>query len=128
MKKWKALFWLVAIFFAIDLLGMPFSNNIDMSDLIGLVISGISLIPLYGYAYQVAIGTKLTSTLIFLFNALAVLAVLAGLLYGVILALDGIGLFQVLWFSFILASFGAIYLYPQFMYAFKSNSLWVPNA
>jgi len=125
MKKWKALFWLVAIFFAIDLLGMPFSNNIDMSDLVGLVISGISLIPLYGYAYQVAIGTKLTSTLIFLFNALTVLA---GLLYGVILALDGIGLFQVLWFSFVLASFGAIYLYPQFMYAFKSNSLWVQKA
>ncbi|GGB21903.1 hypothetical protein [Agarivorans gilvus] len=125
MKKWKALFWLVAIFFARDLLGMPFSNNIDMSDLIGLVISGISLIPLYGYAYQVAIGTKLTSTLIFLFNALAVLA---GLIYGVILALGGIGMFQVLWFSFILAAFGAIYLYPQFMYAFKSNSLWLKNA
>jgi hypothetical protein len=124
MKHWKILFWIVAVSFATNLISAPFFiSNLKMSDFIGTFIIGISLIPLYGYAHQVAIGIKEFSILIFSINAILVFI---GFYYVALLAASG-NLYGILAILVVLIC-GVIFLYPQFMYAFKSNNLWSKNA
>ena len=88
--------------------------------MVRLITSGISLVPLYGYAYQVAIGDKVIATLIFGYNAM--LLVLAALLAVYTLITD--------WSAFVLLLVGVLFavsfafLYPQYKYAFDSDNLW----
>ncbi|TMP22742.1 hypothetical protein CWB99_23860 [Pseudoalteromonas rubra] len=79
------------------------------------------LIPLYGYAFNVAIGSKAIAIAIFLFTA----AVPGGftLIFGVAFTIQHFSVVQLVSStgSFALLLF---ILYPVFMYAFKSDELW----
>jgi hypothetical protein len=124
MKKWKLLFWFVAFFFTMEMLSIPFSDNLEVWDFTGVIFSGISLIPLYGYAYQVVIGSKVIAIIIFLLNAFGVGA---GAVYGAVMLVSSFSLFMLM-ASTVSIGCSLIYIYPQFMYAFKSNALWASNA
>ena len=114
----------MAVLFAIQLIAVPLSGGQSVGSLIGLVIGGLSLIPLYGYAYGVAIGSKGIAIAIFSINGLVsvfgLISVVAAVWqhFGVVQAVaSSLGLF-----------FMWLYLYPQFAYAFRSNDLWSANA
>ena len=124
MKKWKFVFGFAAFLVAVDMLKFPFRRDLEFFDFIWLIFGGFSLFPLYGYAYGVAIGNKLIAIVIFSVNALLFIG---GLVVAGFLMLNqpsGIALAAM---TFAFAAY-AIYLYPQFMYAFKSNELWQKNA
>ena len=123
MKKWKFLFWFVLIFILIDALRLPFTSNIEVSHFVKLLLSTLVLLPLYGFSYGKAIGFKSLAIGIF---GLSVAEVTVGIIY----------FSYNLSFNFHLVSlgFGSLYigylllrLYPQFLYAFKSNELWQKN-
>jgi len=124
MKAWKALFWLVLIFFILDLVKLPFSKNPGINDMISLFISGFSLMPIYGYAYQIGIGNKIIATIIFSINALGMAA---ANYFGMLMLLEEITRAQII-LTIIALAISFIYLFPQFMYAFKSNHLWNQSA
>lgn len=120
MGKWKLLFWLVALFVAIGFISLPAKDNIDIWDFVGLIVSALSLIPLYGFSYSVPIGNKPFAIGVFALNAVKVS--LTTFFMGYMMAVD----FQLLGASLGLIYIGVlfIWLYPQFMYAFKSNEIW----
>jgi len=124
MKKWKFIFGIAALLFAIDLIQLPFRAQLEFSNFIAVIIGGLSLIPLYGYAYQIAIGNKPIAIAIFAVNVLISLAVL------VTSAMPYFGNFGLGAILSIVCGvlFLAVFLYPQFMYAFRSNPIWGENA
>jgi hypothetical protein len=124
MRIWKDIFWACVLLFIAQLATAPFSSAGTLWDAARLVTSGLSLVPLYGYAYQVAIGNKAIAFLIFSYNA--ILLTIAVLLAVYVLITEG-SLFILFLVSLLLAvSFG--FLYPQYKYAFDSDDLWVPAA
>ena len=118
MTKWKIVAYIFFAMFAVNIITMPFSDDLSIWYFVNLIAMGISLIPLYGFGWQIAIGNRLTSTIIFSLNSL-----------GIVIALYAVGFtafnsfYSVTIFILTLALFG-LFLYPQFMYAFKSNDLW----
>lgn len=124
MRKWKFVFGLCAFIFFIDLLKFPFRRDLEFADFLWLIFAGFSLFPLYGYAYQITIGNKVIAIATFTLNALLFVV---GVLFSafVIYAEQSIIVFSM--FAVALFLFG-VYLYPQFMYAFKSDQLWKENA
>lgn len=124
MKKWKFVFGVAAFLFLLDLIKIPFKSDLEAFDFVSVILSGFSLFPIYGYAYQLTIGNKPIA--IFTFGLNAVLALAAFSFVG--------------WFAFnnpsaalfvglgVVALLTGVYLYPQFMYAFKSDDLWRENA
>ncbi len=123
-KWWKILFGIVLILFVIDIFSTPFEENLGINDAIWLIIGGLSLIPLYGYAYQVAIGSKGIAISIFIINLPPIMlgAYLAIAMYlnnqtAVQLVASMLGLIVV-----------GIILFPIYKYAFHSNHLWSENA
>jgi hypothetical protein len=124
MKKWKFLFGFSAFLFALDLVKFPFRASIDFPDFIALIFGGFSLFPLYGYAYQITIGSKPIAIVIFGLNALIGLAgflTLSALIFNS----PNIGAIIGAAVAILLL---CIFLYPQFMYAFKCDALWKENA
>ena len=118
------MFWCMAVIFGIQLIGVPLSGGQSFGSLIGLVIAGLSLIPLYGYAYGVAIGSKGIAIAIFSFNSLVSVF---GVISLVVAIWEHFGVVQIVASSLGLV-FAWLYLYPQFAYAFRSNALWSANA
>ena len=123
MKKWKFLFWFVLCFVILDALTLPFSDNPEISDFLALLLSTLVLVPLYGFSHSLAIGSKLIAKGIFIFSSLEIVG-------GFYIFLDGlVNQFHSL--SLILGTMYLGYLlvrlWPQFMYAFKSNELWAKN-
>ncbi|AZZ98873.1 hypothetical protein [Pseudoalteromonas sp. R3] len=124
MKKWQLLFGFAAFVTVSELIGLPFKENVDLSNFVSLIVSGILLIPLYGYAFNVAIGSKAIAIAIFVFTA-----VVPGgftLIFGVAFTIQH---FSVVQLVFSTGSFALLLfmLYPVFMYAFKSDELWLKN-
>jgi len=120
MKKWKFVFGFALFLYLIDLLSIPFRNEISPKDFVGLIVFGITLIPMYGFAYNVAIGSKRIAIAIFIFNALWIPY---GLYFTVIMFIAYPGVFQAI-FSCLGLFFLWVFIYPSFMYSFKSNELW----
>jgi hypothetical protein len=120
MKVWKDIFWACALLFVIQLATTPFSSGDSLWTVARLVFSGLSLIPLYGYAYQVAIGNKAIAFSIFGLNAvlltLALLLAAHGLITG--------GSLFVLFLVLLLLAVSFAFLYPQYRYAAHSDNLW----
>ena len=114
----------MAVLFGIQLIGVPISGGQSFGSLIGLVIGGLSLIPLYGYAYEVAIGSKRIAIAIFSFNSFVSVF---GIISLVVAIWEHFGVVQMVASSLGLV-FAWLYLYPQFAYAFRSNELWSVNA
>lgn len=123
MKLWKFVFGFSTFLFVIDLVRFPFRSNLEFMDFIWLIFNGFSLFPLYGFAYKITVGSKRIAIAIFAVNALLFLA---ALLLGsfFLYAQPSIPAFVGAAIAFVI--FG-IYLYPQFMYAFKSDTLWREN-
>ena len=114
----------MAVLFAIQVIAVPLGGGQSFGSLIGLIISGLSLIPLYGYAYAVAIGSKGIAIAIFSFNGLVSVF---GLVSVVISVWQDFGVLQMV-ASTVGLLFMWMYLYPQYAYAFRSSELWSANA
>ncbi len=124
MKKWKFVFGLMLVLFIIQVIAVPLGEDQSISNLIGLIFGGLSIIPLYGYAYGVAIGSKVIAIAIFSINALAAVFGVIALILAVV---EYFGVVQI-----IASGLGLLFLwafmYPQYAYAFRSNELWRVNA
>ena len=124
MKIWKDIFWACVLLFVAYLATTAFSSSGSLVDVVRLIAIGISLIPLYGYAYQVAIGNRTIALFIFGYNAVFLIVALLFALFG--LVTEG-SLFVLLLVCLLLAvSFG--FLYPQYKYAMDSDELWNPSS
>ncbi len=123
-KWWRILFGILLVFFVIDVLGLPFEENLDFSYAVWMTISGLSLIPIYGYAYQVTIGSKAIAIIILLLN---VPAILFGMYLSTVVFASFQSAIQLFLFVLGLVVVGVI-IYPMYRYAFHSNHLWGENA
>ncbi len=105
-------------------MGLSFQNRQSVEDTIETLINGFSLIPVYGYAYQVAIGSKGIAIVIFSINFLAILFVSY---LAVVFMLNNLSISS---FASTVVSFlvFAVIIYPMYKYAFHSNELWSKNA
>ncbi|SUQ01985.1 Uncharacterised protein [Vibrio owensii] len=121
MKKWKFLFWVMCFLAVLNIIQLPFSAELDIGSFIGSFITAISLVSFYGFSYRVAVGSKLLAIVIFGINALsmlgfAIFSVLFLLTYlsagTLFLFVTGMGM---LW----------VYMYPLYVYAFKSEDIWI---
>lgn len=124
MKIWKDIFWACVLLFVSLLVTTPFSSSGTLWDVAKLITGGLSLVPLYGYAYGVAIGSKATAVLIFGCNALFLMAVF---LLAVYVLITGWSLF-VLFLIVLLLAVSLAYLYPLYKYAFDSEELWAASS
>ncbi len=124
MKKlWRSVFWFGAFIAVVNLVFVIFKAE-DISDIAFLIAGIFYLIPIYGYAYQVPIGSKLTSVIIFILNSPGF----------------GLGAYMALTMAFTKPSLGQIFssgialgfcflfIYPVYAYIFKSENLWIDNA
>ncbi|WP_390449890.1 hypothetical protein, partial [Pseudoalteromonas sp. MTN2-4] len=125
LKKWKFLFAFVAFITFLELVGLPFKENLKYSDFLSVIVSASTLIPIYGYAYGVAIGNKTIAILIFVLNVLIFGGI--SLLWLVLYTFNQFSLIQLL-FSLGAFAFLLFVAYPVYMYAFRSDALWSENA
>ncbi len=123
-KWWKRLFVILLVFFVFEIIGMPFEKSLGVSDAVWLIISGLSLIPIYGYAYQVAVGSKGIAITIFIAN---LPPIILGTYLAVLVYLNNQSVVQLL-FSLLGFVVVGIIVYPMYRYAFYSNHLWSENA
>jgi hypothetical protein len=123
MRIWRDIFWACALLFVVQLCTTPFSSAGSLWDVARLIASGLSLVPLYGYAYQVAIGNKVTAGLIFGYNT--IFLVIASLLSVYSLVTDWSAFVLMLVLLLLAVSFA--FLYPQYKYAFDSDALWAAS-
>jgi len=124
MKIWKDIFWACALLFVIQLGTTAFSSAGTLWDVARLIISGLSLVPLYGYAYRVAVGNRAIAILIFGYNAIFVTVALLLAAHALI---TGWSLF-ILFLVVLLVALSFVFLYPQYKYAFDSDDLWGESA
>lgn len=122
MNIWKDVFWFFTTVFVVLALVVPFTGGVSLPGLMVLLASGISLISLYGYAYQIPIGSKTIATVVF---GCSTLLVLGGLMqYGYALITHwGMG---AVWFTILVLAYMFLFLYPQYRYALKSDHIWQP--
>ena len=124
MKKWKIIFWIAGLSFALQIINVPLSKNPGLSDTIGMLITGFTLVPLYGFAYKIAIGTRTIAIAIFLIN----FVILVFSIYWLVLyTMNHISMVQ-LFFSGFALFVALLFFYPVFAYAFKSKEIWSSNA
>jgi hypothetical protein len=125
MKKWKIIFCIAALFWFLSLVKLAFYKaDLSLISLISPITCGVSLVPLYGYAYQKPIGTKLIAVLIFIVTALMSAF---GFILAVLINYESPNIYTLIGFFVLFLVLFSI-LYPQFMYAFKSNALWRSHA
>ncbi len=124
MGIWKDIFWACVLLFVAQLATIPFSSAGTLWDAVRLITSGLSLVPLYGYAYQVAIGNRAIALLIFGYNT--IFLTIAMLLAVYVLLTKGT-LF-ILFLVVLLLAVSFAFLYPQYKYAVDSDDLWGESA
>jgi hypothetical protein len=124
MRIWKDVFWACALLFVVQLVTTPFSSAGTLWDVSRLIVSGLSLVPLYGYAYQVAVGNQAIAILIFGYNAIFLTIAVLLVIYAL---LTQWSLF-ILFLAFLFLALSFVFLYPQYKYAFDSDDLWVASA
>lgn len=120
MRIWKDVFWFFTLLFVLLAVVMPFSASLSWLDTLILLISGITLIPLYGYAHQIPIGSERIAGMLFACNALLAAAGLAWCVHA-LLTDWGAGRILVTCLALLYAF---VYLYPQYRYAFRSQQIW----
>jgi len=119
MKKWKALAYLFSVFFIVNLITLPISDNLFIWDYLNSIVIGLSLVPLYGFAWQKTIGNKLTSILIFIFNLFCTAFALFYIGFDFVNSVNSFITFSI---TCILLT---LLLYPQYIYALESDGLWL---
>lgn len=124
MKKWKFVFFVSALSFLLDLIKIPFKSDLEFFDFMLAIFNGLSLFPIYGYAYQLAIGNKAIAIITFILNSIAALVAYSLFVW---LAFNNPSTILFVGLGVVVLPIG-LYLYPQFMYAFKSEQLWRQNA
>ena len=120
MLKWKIIFWVSIALLASRVASLPYENHISFIDFLMLAFSGISLIPAYGYAHQIAIGNRKTAILIFALNLPFALFLIGIFPYMAITEPRT----EYLYMASLAIPLTLIIISPQFMYAFKSEKLW----
>jgi len=124
MKKWKIIFWAMAAIFALQIINVPLNDNHSLNEAISLILTGITLMPVYGYAYKVVIGTRAIAIIIFGINFLALIpATYMAITYTI----ANFGLVQ-LFFTAVGTFIVFMFFYPIYAYAFASKELWDKNA
>ena len=120
MRKWKLLFFVFLAICLVDLGFMPFQDDIGISHFVSAILGLTVLIPLYGFAYQVPVGNKVVAITICGFNAI----IMGGfMILNFIQMLGDISVARAI--SFLIAcGFAFLLMYPQYMYAFKSDKIW----
>ncbi len=120
MKKWKVLFAIFSFIYVISLVQLPFEDDLTISDFIGAVTGGLTLVPFYGFAYQVVVCPRRVVQLIAVLNMLLATYLLY---YGVLVLIGYFTIGQVIATIFCVF-FLFVFIYPQYMYAFKCEKLW----
>jgi hypothetical protein len=116
----KDIFWACTLLFVAQLATTPFTSGGTLWDVVRLITGGLSLVPLYGYAYQVAIGNKAIAIVIFGYNTMLLII---ALLFAIHALINNWSLF-VLFLVFLLVAVSFAFVYPQYKYAFDSDDLW----
>lgn len=114
------LFGFTAFITALEFIGLPFKEHIDLNTFVSLILYCLILIPMYGYG--VAIGSKVIAILTFVLTILVPGSLVV--LWGVVFTINHFSLIQLV---FSLGTFGLLLFisYPVFMYAFRSDKLWL---
>ena len=120
MKKWKFVFWVMCFLTVLSIIQLPFSEELSIGVFIGSFISAISLVSFYGFSYRVAVGSKVLAIIIFGINALSALGFA---IFSVFFLLTYLS-FGTLFFFVLGMGLMFVYLYPLYMYAFKSTEIW----
>lgn len=122
MLIWKLVFAFTAMSFLVNAWNLP--NDHEIITIIFILIEGLTMFPLFGYAYQVAIGSKSLSAIIFRIN---VLLIAVSWIY---IYLKGYIEFNVMGILGLLfgAAISFIFIYPQFAYSFRSKNIWEQSA
>lgn len=120
MLKWKIAFWIAAFLFAMSLINLPFEQKITFLDFISLINSGFALIPMYGYANKIAIGSKNIAISIFLINLPLSAFVITMLLFHLLRDFHPIQAYV----SVVIIPLVILFTLPQYFYAFKSEKIW----
>ena len=120
MKKWKFVFWVMCFLTVLSIIQLPFSEDLSIGAFIGSFISTISLVSFYGFSYRVAVGSKVLAIIIFGINALSMLGFAIFSVFFLLTYLSPGTLF------FFVTGMGLmfVYLYPLYMYVFKSTEIW----
>ncbi|BDX07508.1 hypothetical protein [Planctobacterium marinum] len=121
MKGWKFLFWLFALLLFIDFVTLPFSDDIGLWSFVGLVFGCVALIPYYGYAYQVSIGSIDFWRAMFLIQ---VALVIISIYDPVIANLLHVPNLENVLIAFVMVLILCLVFIPAYRYAFRSGHLW----
>lgn len=129
MTKWKVLFWLIACLTLLDFIGLPFQSSISFSDLIGLFIGTMLVVPYYGYSYRVAVGSERLWQVVFIILLALNLLVAIPLIYSEVVKIfsgDEILIMRSV-FLVLGVTIMVVLAIPPFRYAFKSKQMWAEN-
>ena len=124
MKKWKIIFWVCAVIFALQIIQIPISRNHTIYDVISLLTTGFTLIPLYGFAYKVAIGSRAIAITIFAIN---LISLIGATYFAVLYTIENLNVVQ-LFFTLLAMLIVSLFFYPIYAYAFSSKDIWSKNA
>lgn len=124
MKKfWKLIFWLAALLAVTSVFTTPFDNP-SVTGVLWLIASLFYLILMYGYAYEIPIGSKGMSIAVLILNTPAFVL---GIYEAAALAYFKPSLGQTLSTAAAIG-FVLLLLYPGYAYSFKSTSIWNQDA
>ena len=116
---WKVVFWFWAFIVTAGFIATPFGHP-DVADFVWLIVGAISLVPLYGFAYQIAIGSKAIAALIFLVNLPLVCLELSHAVWLIFIAPGATQAF----FSILGITLLLLFMYPLYAYSFRSSHIW----
>jgi hypothetical protein len=120
MLKWKIVFWLSALLLMVNLINLPFQESISAYEILGLICGSFAVIMIYGYANNIAIGSKNIAIAIFIINLCLSLFSAVELIYMLSTDFEPILLLVLV----IVIPFMLLFTIPQYRYAFKSENVW----
>lgn len=126
MNRWKYLYWFLLVTFVLSLLKLPFAGDLTGWSVVFAVINGIFLVPVYGFAYKIAIGNRTIARILFVIASLIFIPAIAVSSY---LSIVNFSLIQ--WLLTMLGIGLMIFVfYPIYAYAFQSDEdIWnIPNS
>lgn len=125
MLKWKVFFWLgVVATIANVMLGL-YEGKPIIAIAVSTLITGVLLIPYYGYAYQKVVANLVLWKVLFWLQAILLAFILFFALIGQVSYLAGDGGFSLkLLGSVLILLLCPLTLVPPFRYAYRSKTLW----
>lgn len=118
--KWIIIFWFLLALSVPVIFGLPFRKNIEIYDVLGLLLLMLTMVAIYGNAYQIVIGNKFFAITVFAVNMVTI-GYISYILLASLFSTDSLGEKMGIIISFIIA---IIYMLPITRYAFMSKTLW----